>query len=133
VDAAAENLDKEDVELEFFLTPGSGLILLGKSLLHKDLVGRPDDLIEFIDAKGLQVVTPTCFDGVRTFLSVFTTRGNLLQQQQATRRSYLMGYTSRPSPNAESEKQAFKLHASSQLSSEICRRCAVELGSCRRN
>lgn len=129
-----ENLDGEDVELEFFLVPGSGPLLLGNSLLHKAVVDGPDDLIEFTDAKGLRVVTPTYFDGVRTRLSVVTTRGDLLQQQQATRRSYLMSSTSRPSSNAESEKLAFKLHASSHLSArDLERRCAVELGSCRRN
>jgi hypothetical protein len=101
-------------------------------LLHKAVVDGPDDLIEFTDAKGLRVVTPTYFEGVRTSLSVATTRGDLLQQQQATRRSSLMSSTSRPSSNAESEKLAFKLHASSHLSArDLERRCAVELGSCR--
>jgi hypothetical protein len=98
-------------------------------LLHKAVVDEPDDLIEFTDAKGLRVVTPTYFDGVRTRLSVVTTRGDLLQQQQATRRSYLMSSTSRPSSNAESEKLAFKLHASSHLSArdleEMCRRAGI--------
>jgi hypothetical protein len=82
-----KNLDGEDVEHEFFLVPGSGPLLLGNSLLHKAVVDGPDDLIEFTDAKGLRVVTPTYFDGVCTRLSVVTTRGDLLQQQQATRRS----------------------------------------------
>jgi hypothetical protein len=124
-----ENLDGEDVELEFFLVPGSGLLFLRNSLLHKAVVDEPDDLIEFTDAKGLRVVTPTYFDGVRTRLSVVTTRGDLLQQQQATRRSYLMSSTSRPSSNAESEKLAFKFHASSHLSArdleEMCRRAGI--------
>jgi hypothetical protein len=124
-----ENLDGEDVELEFFLVPGSGPLLLGNSLLHKAVVDEPDDLIEFTDAKGLQVLTSTYFDGVRTRLSVVTTRGDLFQQQQATRRSYLMSSTSRPSSNAESEKLAFKLHASTHLSArdleEICRRAGI--------
>jgi hypothetical protein len=111
-----ENLDGEDVELEFFLVPGSGLLLLGNSLLHKAVVDGPDNLIEFTDAKGLRVVTPTYFDGVRTKLSVVTTRGDLLQQQQATRRSYLTSSTSRPSSNAEFEKLAFKIHESLHLS-----------------
>jgi hypothetical protein len=44
-----ENLDGEDVELEFFLVPGSGPLLLGNSLLHKAVVNGPDDLIEFTD------------------------------------------------------------------------------------
>jgi hypothetical protein len=99
---------------------------LGNSLLHKAVVDGPDGLVEFTDAKGLRVVTPTYFDGVRTRLSVVTTRGDLLQQQQATRRLYLMSSTSRQSSNAESEKLAFKLHASSHLSArdleEMCRR-----------
>jgi hypothetical protein len=111
-----DNLDGEDVELDFFLVPGSGPLLLRNSLLHKAVVDWPDDFIEFTDAKGLQVVTPTYFDGVRTRLSVVTTRGDLLQQQQETRRSYLMSSTSRPSSNAESENLAFKLQASSHLS-----------------
>jgi hypothetical protein len=89
-----QNLDGEDVELEFFLVPGSGPLLLGKSLLYKSIVDGPDDLIEFTDAKGLRVVNPTYFDGVRTRLSLVTTRGDLLQQQQATRRSYFMSSTS---------------------------------------
>jgi hypothetical protein len=121
-----ENLDGEDVKLEFFLVPGSGPLLLGNFLLHKAVVDGPDDLIEFTDAKSLRVVTPTCFDGVRTRLAVVTTRGDLLQQQQATRRSYLMSSTSRPSSNAESGKLAFKLQTSSHLSArdleEMCRR-----------
>jgi hypothetical protein len=82
-----ENLDGNDVELEFSLVPGSGPLLLGNSLLHKAVVDGPDDLIEFTDAKGLRVVTSTYFDDVRTRLSVVTTRGDLLQQQQATSRS----------------------------------------------
>jgi hypothetical protein len=89
--------------------------LLGNSLLHKSVVDGPDDLIEFTDAKGLRVVTPTYFDGVLIRLSVVTTRGDHLQQQ-ATRRSYLISSTSRPSSNAESKKLAFKLHASSHQS-----------------
>jgi hypothetical protein len=124
-----ENLDGEYVEVEFFLVPGSGPLLLGKPLQHKAVVDGPDDLIEFTDAKGLRVVIPTYFDGVRTMLSVVTTRGDLLEQQQATRRSYLMSSTSRPSSNAESEKLAFKLHASSHLSArdleEMCRRAGI--------
>jgi hypothetical protein len=72
-----ENLDGEDVELEFFLVPGSGTLLLGNTLLHKAVVDGPEDHIEFIDAKGLRVVTPTFFDGVRTRLSIVTTRGDL--------------------------------------------------------
>jgi hypothetical protein len=124
-----ENLDGEDVELEFFLVPGSGPLLLGNFLLHKAVVDGPDDLIEFTEAKDLRVVTPTYFDGVRTRLSVVTTRGGLLQQQQETRRSYLMSSTSRPSSNSESEKLAFKLHASSHLSAgdleEMCRRAGI--------
>jgi hypothetical protein len=124
-----DKLDGEDVELEFFLVPGSGPLLQGNSLLHKDVVDGPDDLIEFTDAKGLQVVTPTYFDGFRTRLSVVTTRGDLLEQQQATRRSYLISSTSRPSSNAESEKLAFKLHASSHLSDrdleEMSRRARI--------
>jgi hypothetical protein len=124
-----DKLDGEDVELEFFLVPGSGPLLQGNSLLHKDVVDRPDELIEFTVAKGLQVVTPTYFDGFRTRLFVVTTRGDLLEQQQATRRSYLMSSTSRPSSNAESEKLAFKLHASSHLSArdleEMCRRAEI--------
>jgi hypothetical protein len=111
-----ENLDEEVVELEFFLVPGGGPLLLGNSLLHKAVVDGPEDLIGFTDGKGMQVITPTYFDGVRTRLSVVPTPGDLLQQQQATRRSYLMSSTSRPSSNAESEKMAFKLHASSHLS-----------------
>jgi hypothetical protein len=63
-----ENLDGEDVELDFFLVPGSGSLLLGNSLLHKAVVDGPDNLIEFTDAKSLRVVTPTYFDGVRTRL-----------------------------------------------------------------
>jgi hypothetical protein len=82
-----EILYGDDVELKFFLVPGSGPLLLGNSLLHKAVVDGPDDLIEFTDAKVLRVVTPTYFDGVRTRLSVVTTRGDPLQQQQATRRS----------------------------------------------
>jgi hypothetical protein len=124
-----ENLDGEDVKLEFFLVPGSGPLLLGNFLLHKAVVDGPDDLIEFTDAKSLRVVTPTCFDGVRTRLAVVTTRGDLLQQQQATRRSYLMSSTSRPSSNAESGKLAFKLQTSSHLSArdleEMCRRAGI--------
>jgi hypothetical protein len=126
---SVENLDGEDVELEFFLVPGSGPLLPGNSLLHKTEVDGPDDLIEFTDAKGQRVVTPTYFDGVRTKLSVVTTRGDLLQQQQETRRSHLMSSTSRQSSNAESEKLAFKLQASSLLSArdseEICRRAGI--------
>jgi hypothetical protein len=103
--------------------------LLENSLLRKAVVDGTDELIEFTDAKGLRVVTPTYFDGVRARLSVVTTRGDLLQQQQATRRSYLMSSTSRPSSNAESEKMAFKLHASSHLSArdleEMCRRAGI--------
>jgi hypothetical protein len=99
---SVENLDGEDVELEFFLVPGSGPLLQGNSLLHKAVVDGPDEIIEFTDAKVLRVVTSTYFDGVRTRLSVVTTRGDLLQQQQATRRFYLMSSTSRPSSNAES-------------------------------
>jgi hypothetical protein len=98
-------------------------------LLHKAVVDGPEELIEFTDAICLRVVTPTYFDGVRTRLSVVTTRGDLLQQQQATRRSYLMSSTSRPSSNAESEKLAFKFHASSHLSArdweEMCRRAGI--------
>jgi hypothetical protein len=124
-----ENLDGEVVELDFFLVPGSGPLLLRNSLLHMAVVDWPDDLIEFTDAKGLRVVTPTYFDGVLTRLSVVTTRGDLLQQKQATRRSYLMSYTSRLSSNAESEKLSFKLHASSHLSArdleEMCRRAGI--------
>jgi hypothetical protein len=45
-----ESFDGEDVELEFFLVPGSGLLLLGNSLLHKAAVDGPDDHIEFTDA-----------------------------------------------------------------------------------
>jgi hypothetical protein len=124
-----ENLDGEDVELEIFLVPGSGPLVLGNSLLHKPVVDRPNDLIEYTDAKGLRVVTPNYFDGVRTRLSVVTTRGGLLQQQQETRRSYLMSLTSRPSSNAKSEKLVFKLHASSRLSArdleEMCRRAGI--------
>jgi hypothetical protein len=74
-----ENPDGEDVELEFFLVPGSGPLLLGNSLLHKAVVDGLDDLIEFTVAKGLRVVTPTYFDGVRTRLSVVSTRGDLLK------------------------------------------------------
>jgi hypothetical protein len=91
---SVENLDGEDVELEFLLVPGSGPLLLGNSLLHKAVVDWPEDLIDFTDAKGLRVVTPTYFDGVRTRLSVVKTRGDLHQQQQAKRRSYLMSSTS---------------------------------------
>jgi hypothetical protein len=124
-----ENFDGEDVELEFFLVPGSGPLLLGNSLLHKAVVDRLDDLIEFTDAIGLRVVTPTYFDGVQTRLSVVTTRGDFLQQQQATRRSFLMSSTLRPSSNAEYENLAFKLHASSHLSArdleEMCRRAEI--------
>jgi hypothetical protein len=69
-----ENFDREDVELEFSLVPGCGPLLLEKFLLHKAVVDGPDKLIEFTDAKGLRVVTPTYFDGVRTRLSVVTTR-----------------------------------------------------------
>jgi hypothetical protein len=65
-----ENLDGGDLELECFLVPGSGPFLLGNSLLYKAVVDGPDDPIEFTDAKGLRVVTPTHFDGVRTRLSV---------------------------------------------------------------
>jgi hypothetical protein len=36
-----ENLDGEDVELDFFLVPGSEPLLLGKSLLHKAVVDGP--------------------------------------------------------------------------------------------
>jgi hypothetical protein len=104
-----ENLDGEDVELEFFLVPGSGPLFLGNSLLHKAEVDVPDDPIEFTDAKGLRFVTPTYFEGIRTRLFVVTTRGDLLQQQQATRRSYLMSSTSRPSSNAESEKAGLQI------------------------
>jgi hypothetical protein len=50
-----ENLDGEDVELEYFLVPGGGPLLLGNSLLHKSAVDGPD-------ARGLRVVTPTYFD-----------------------------------------------------------------------
>jgi hypothetical protein len=124
-----ENLYGEDVELEFFLVPGSGPLLLGKYLLHKAVVDRPDDLIEFSDAKGLRVVTPTYFDGVRTRLFVVTTRGDLLQQYQAIRRSYLMSSRSRLSSNAEYEKLDFKLHAISHLSArylkQMCRRAGI--------
>jgi hypothetical protein len=77
-----ENLDGEDVELEFFLVPGSGPLLLGNSLLHKTVVDGTDNLIEFTDAKGLRVVTPTYFDGVRTRLSVVTTRGDHLNDSK---------------------------------------------------
>jgi hypothetical protein len=52
-----------------------------------------------------------------------------LQQQQETRRSFLMIFTSRPSSNAESEKLVFKLHAISHLSArdseEMCRRAVI--------
>jgi hypothetical protein len=75
-----ENLDGENVELEFFLVPGSGPLLLGKSLQHNAVVNGPDDLVEFTDAKGLRVVTQNYFDGVLTRLSIVTTRGDLLQQ-----------------------------------------------------
>jgi hypothetical protein len=66
-----ENLDGEDVELEFFLVPGSGPLLLGKYLLHKAVVDGPDDLIEFTDAKVLRVVTPTYFDVVHKALCCY--------------------------------------------------------------
>jgi hypothetical protein len=92
-----ENLDGEDVELEVFLFPGSGPLLLGNALLHKAVADWPDDLIEFTDAKNIRVVTPTYFGGVRTRLSVVSTRDGLLQQQQETNRSYLTSSTSRPS------------------------------------
>jgi hypothetical protein len=91
---SVENFDGEDVELKFLLVPGSGRLLLGNSLLHKAVVDGPEEFIEFTDAKGLRVVTPTYFDGIRTRLSVVKTRGDLLQQQQAMRRSYLMSSTS---------------------------------------
>jgi hypothetical protein len=74
------NLEGEDIELEYFLVPGSRHLLLRNSLLQKAVVDRPDDLIEFSDAKCLRVVTPTHFDGGRKRLSVITTRGDLLQQ-----------------------------------------------------
>jgi hypothetical protein len=83
-----ENLDGEDDELEVFLVPGSGPLLMGNSLLHKAVVDGPDDHIEFTDAKGLRVVTSTYFDGVRTRFSVVKTQGDLLQQQQATWRLF---------------------------------------------
>jgi hypothetical protein len=128
-----ENLEEEDVELEFFLVPGSRPLFPGNSLLHKAVVYGPDDLIESTDAKCLRVEVPTYFDGVRTRLPVVTIRGDLLQQQQATTRSYLMSYTSRPSSNAESEKLPSNCMQALTYRPEIWRRCAVELGSCRRN
>jgi hypothetical protein len=103
--------------------------LLANYLLHKAVVDGFDDLIDSIDAKGLRAVTPTYFDGVRTRLSVVTTRGDIPQQQEATRRSYLISSTSRPSSNAESDKLAFRLHENSHLSArdleEMCRRAGI--------
>jgi hypothetical protein len=82
-----KNLDGEDAELEFFLVPGRGPLLLGNSLLHKAVVDGLDDLIEFIDAKGLlRVVIPTYFDGVRTsllLLQLEVTFSNNSKQQGA--------------------------------------------------
>jgi hypothetical protein len=75
-----ENLDGEDVGLALFLVPGNGPLLLGNSLQKKAVVDGPEDLTEYTDAKGLRVVTPTYFDGVRIGLSAVTTRGDFLQQ-----------------------------------------------------
>jgi hypothetical protein len=66
-----KNLNGENVGLEFFLVPRSGPLLLGNSLLHKAVVDKTDDHIELTGARGLRVVIPTYFDGVRTRLSVF--------------------------------------------------------------
>jgi hypothetical protein len=66
-----KNLNGENVGLEFFLVPRSGPLLLGNSLLHKAVVDRTDDHIEPTGARGLRVVIPTYFDGVRTRFSVF--------------------------------------------------------------
>jgi hypothetical protein len=128
-----ENLDGEDVGLALFLVPGNGPLLLGNSLQKKAVVDGPEDLTEYTDAKGLRVVTPTYFDGVRIGLSAVTTRGDFLQQRQATRRSYLMSFTSRPSSNAESLKLAIQLCASSHLSARDLDEKYRRAGSWRRN
>jgi hypothetical protein len=124
-----ENLAGPDTYVKCYMVPGSGLLLLGNSLLHRTVADGPEVLIEFTADNGQLVVTPTYHDGVRKRLAVVPTRIDRIRQKEEARNTFLSTVPSPPSTRAQTELLASRLDSCSHLAvvdlEKMCRRSGV--------